>query len=78
MMDDKLLQATTKNVMGLNYYIHQFHAYSSLPLFAGRSFLWSVRVYRLFIYLFIYYKIGHEVHERQTYSKNNENNKSQY
>jgi len=30
----------------------------------------------LFIYLFIYYKIVHEVHDRQTYSKNNEISKS--
>ena len=28
------------------------------------------------IYLFIYYKIVHEVHDRQTYNKNNENSKS--
>jgi len=30
----------------------------------------------LFIYLFIYYEIVHEVHDRQTYSKNNEISKS--
>jgi len=28
------------------------------------------------IYLFIYYKIVHEVHDRQTYSKNNKSSKS--
>jgi len=34
---------------------------------------------RRFIYLFIYYKIVHEVlHDRQTYSKNNESSKSQH
>jgi len=30
----------------------------------------------LIIYLFNYYKIVHEVHDRQTYSKNKENSKS--
>ena len=30
----------------------------------------------VFIYLLIYYKIVNEVHDRQTYSKNNENSKS--
>jgi len=38
---------------------------------------WSVlQALPCFVSLFIYYKIVHEVHDRQTYSKNNGNSKS--
>ena len=38
--------------------------------------LCSLFIYLLFIYLSVYYKIVREVHDRQTYGKNNEKSKS--